>query len=96
MSEETLEIIIEALIDYRMWFKHEEEDDELSKIKLRQIEKALREIKKLKQLIMWHEVLHFLGLCGEPHPSVLTSAGAGIPVVSFIIYKFKQLKHGKK
>jgi predicted secreted Zn-dependent protease len=48
MSEETLEIIIEALIDYRMWFKHEEEDDELSKIKLRQIEKALREIKKLK------------------------------------------------
>jgi hypothetical protein len=44
---------------------------------------------------MWHEVLHFLGLCGEPHPSVLTT-GAGIPVISFIIYKLKQLKHGKK
>jgi predicted secreted Zn-dependent protease len=48
MSEETLEIVTEALIDYRMWFKHEEEDDELSKIKMRQIEKALKEIEKLK------------------------------------------------
>lgn len=55
MSEETIEIVIEALSDYRMWFEYDGRDDELSEIKnelseikLRQIEEALEEINKLK------------------------------------------------
>jgi len=31
---------------------------------------------------------HALGLCGEPHPSLLTLL-MGTPVLSFLIYRFK-------
>ena len=32
---------------------------------------------------------HALGLCGEPHPSLLTLL-LGTPVLSYVIYKFKK------
>ena len=31
---------------------------------------------------------HALGLCGEPHPSLLTLLG-GAPVIGYLIYKIK-------
>ena len=31
---------------------------------------------------------HALGLCGEPHPSLLTLLG-GAPVLGYLIYKIK-------
>jgi len=31
---------------------------------------------------------HLTGLCGEPHPSLLTLL-LGTPVISYVIYKFK-------
>ena len=37
---------------------------------------------------------HALGLCGEPHPSLLTFL-MGTPVLGWIIYKVKQLKKNK-
>jgi len=33
---------------------------------------------------------HLLGVCGEPHPSLLTLL-MGTPVVGYIIYKIKAL-----
>ena len=44
---------------------------------------------------MWHELMHFLGLCGEPHPSVLTVAGITIPTGSYAIYRIKCLIKSK-
>ncbi len=35
---------------------------------------------------------HALGLCGEPHPSLLTLL-MGTPVLSYIIYKIKNKKN---
>ena len=35
---------------------------------------------------------HALGLCGEPHPSLLTLLG-GFPVLGYLIYKIKE-KYG--
>ena len=32
---------------------------------------------------------HFTGLCGEPHPSLLTLL-MGTPVLSYILYKYKK------
>jgi hypothetical protein len=32
---------------------------------------------------------HALGLCGEPHPSLLTLL-LGTPALSYIVYKFKK------
>jgi|TARA_R100000353_G_C6376471_1_gene160632 hypothetical protein len=34
---------------------------------------------------------HATGLCGEPHPSLLTLL-AGTPIASYLIYKYKKLK----
>tara|TARA_Y100000361_G_scaffold145358_1_gene154445 strand:+ start:85 stop:213 length:129 start_codon:yes stop_codon:yes gene_type:complete len=34
---------------------------------------------------------HSFGLCGEPHPNLLTML-LGFPIVSYIIYKFKKDK----
>jgi len=38
---------------------------------------------------------HALGLCGEPHPSLLTLL-MGTPAVTYILYKFKTKKKIKK
>ena len=35
---------------------------------------------------------HALGLCGEPHPSLLTLL-MGTPALGYILYKFKQFTH---
>ena len=35
---------------------------------------------------------HATGLCGEPHPSLLTLL-MGTPVLGYAIYKIKQLKN---
>ena len=37
---------------------------------------------------------HATGLCGEPHPSLLTLL-MGTPVLGYAIYKIKQLKNNK-
>ena len=37
---------------------------------------------------------HATGLCGEPHPSLLTLL-MGTPVLGYVIYKVKQFKNGK-
>jgi len=37
---------------------------------------------------------HALGLCGEPHPSLLTLL-MGTPAVTYIIYKLKTKKNDK-
>ena len=37
---------------------------------------------------------HATGLCGEPHPSLLTLL-MGTPVLGYVIYKVKQLKINK-
>jgi len=34
---------------------------------------------------------HALGLCGEPHPSLLTLL-IGTPALSYLIYKFKKIE----
>tara|TARA_R100000353_G_scaffold108792_1_gene78166 strand:- start:705 stop:830 length:126 start_codon:yes stop_codon:yes gene_type:complete len=34
---------------------------------------------------------HATGMCGEPHPSLLTLL-FGTPVISYIIYKLKKIK----
>jgi len=39
-----------------------------------------------------HFIKHALGLCGEPHPSLLTLL-MGTPVLSYIIYKIKNRKN---
>jgi hypothetical protein len=36
-------------------------------------------------------IKHVTGLCGEPHPSLLTLLAA-TPLASYLIYKFKKLK----
>lgn len=37
---------------------------------------------------LYHALIHLLGLCGEPHPSLLTiiAAGIALPVRSLIKY----------
>ena len=37
---------------------------------------------------------HALGLCGEPHPSLLTLL-LGTPAVGYIVYRMKELKNNK-
>tara|TARA_B110000483_G_scaffold200613_1_gene241065 strand:- start:33 stop:164 length:132 start_codon:yes stop_codon:yes gene_type:complete len=37
---------------------------------------------------------HALGLCGEPHPSLLTLL-LGTPAVGYIVYRIKELKNNK-
>ena len=37
---------------------------------------------------------HATGLCGEPHPNLLTLL-MGTPVLGYVIYKVKQLKNNK-
>ena len=37
---------------------------------------------------------HATGLCGAPHPSLLTLL-MGTPVLGYVIYKVKQLKNNK-
>ena len=37
---------------------------------------------------------HALGLCGEPHPSLLTFL-MGTPALGYVVYKIKQLKNNK-
>jgi len=37
---------------------------------------------------------HALGLCGEPHPSLLTLL-LGTPAVGYIVYRIKELKNDK-
>ena len=37
---------------------------------------------------------HALGLCGEPHPSLLTLL-MGTPELGYVVYKIKQLKNNK-
>ena len=34
---------------------------------------------------------HATGLCGEPHPSLLTLL-MGTPVLGYVVYKIRQLK----
>ena len=40
-------------------------------------------------MIEW--IKHALGLCGEPHPSLLTLL-MGTPMVGYIIYKIKKFR----
>jgi hypothetical protein len=40
-------------------------------------------------MIEW--VKHALGLCGEPHPSLLTIL-MGTPMIGYLIYKIKKLR----
>ena len=37
---------------------------------------------------------HATGLCGEPHPSLLTLL-MGTPVLGYVVYKIRQLKNNK-
>ena len=37
---------------------------------------------------------HALGLCGEPHPSLLTLL-LGTPAVGYVLYRIKELKNNK-
>jgi hypothetical protein len=37
---------------------------------------------------------HATGLCGEPHPSLLTLL-MGTPILGYIVYKIRQLKNNK-
>jgi len=37
---------------------------------------------------------HALGLCGEPHPSLLTLL-MGTPALGYVLYKFRQFKNKK-
>ena len=37
---------------------------------------------------------HATGLCGEPHPSLLTLLMA-TPVLGYVVYKIRQLKNNK-
>ena len=37
---------------------------------------------------------HATGLCGEPHPSLLTLL-MGTPVLGYVVYKVRQLKNNK-
>tara|TARA_R100000700_G_C3157559_1_gene134434 strand:+ start:1277 stop:1408 length:132 start_codon:yes stop_codon:yes gene_type:complete len=43
---------------------------------------------------MWEFLRHATGLCGEPHPSLLTLL-MGTPVVGYLMYKFKFKKNEK-
>ena len=43
---------------------------------------------------MIESLRHATGLCGEPHPSLLTLL-MGTPVLGYVIYKVKQLKNNK-
>ena len=37
---------------------------------------------------------HATGLCGEPHPSLLTLL-MGTPILGYVVYKIRQLKNNK-
>ena len=37
---------------------------------------------------------HATGLCGEPHPILLTLL-MGTPVLGYVVYKIRQLKNNK-
>ena len=37
---------------------------------------------------------HATGLCGDPHPSLLTLL-MGTPVLGYVVYKIRQLKNNK-
>ncbi len=37
-------------------------------------------------------IRHATGLCGEPHPSLLTLIWS-TPIISYLIYKYKKNKH---
>ncbi len=44
---------------------------------------------------MLEALRHIIGICGEPHPSLITLI-LGTPIVSFVIYKinmFEALRH---
>jgi hypothetical protein len=41
---------------------------------------------------MLEALKHITGLCGEPHPSLLTLL-FGTPIASYIYYKFKNKKN---
>jgi hypothetical protein len=38
---------------------------------------------------MWEFLRHALGLCGEPHPSLLTLL-MGTPAIGYVMYKIKK------
>lgn len=44
---------------------------------------------------MLETLKHLTGLCGEPHPSLLTLL-LGTPFASYIFYKFKLVKNEKQ
>ena len=43
---------------------------------------------------MWEFLRHATGLCGEPHPSLLTLL-MGTPVVGYLMYKLKSRNNEK-
>ncbi len=43
---------------------------------------------------MWEFLRHALGLCGEPHPSLLTLL-MGTPMLGYIMYKLKNNNNEK-
>lgn len=44
---------------------------------------------------MLETLKHLTGLCGEPHPSLLTLL-FGTPFASYIIYKFKTINNDRR
>lgn len=44
---------------------------------------------------MMEFIKHALGICGEPHPSLLTFL-MGTPIVGYAIYKFRLWKRKKQ
>ena len=44
-------------------------------------------------MIEW--LKHILGVCGEPHPSLLTII-YGTPILGYIAYRIKDYMNGKK
>ena len=47
------------------------------------------EAKKERTMIEW--LRHSLGLCGEPHPSLITLL-MGTPMLGYVIYKIRQIR----
>tara|TARA_R100001163_G_C4966168_1_gene127984 strand:- start:396 stop:527 length:132 start_codon:yes stop_codon:yes gene_type:complete len=43
---------------------------------------------------MWEFLRHALGLCGEPHPSLLTLL-MGTPFAGYLLYKLKNRNNEK-
>jgi len=50
------------------------------------------EVKKERTMIEW--LRHALGLCGEPHPSLLTLL-MGTPMLGYVIYRIRQIRKKK-